>query len=74
MLNGSFVSRSISFANSSAIIAASSSEDEMFSKRIKILSELLFDAPFVSVVKDRDLKTGEVKSSRFDRDLGFKKV
>ncbi|OGH21545.1 MAG: hypothetical protein A2958_02335 [Candidatus Levybacteria bacterium RIFCSPLOWO2_01_FULL_38_13] len=42
-------------------------------RRIKILSELLFDAPFVSVVKDRDLKTGEVKSSRFDRDLGFKK-
>ena len=35
-------------------------------RRIKILSELLSNMPFVSIVKDRDLKTGNISSSSFD--------
>ncbi len=42
-------------------------------RRIKILSELLGNIPFVSVVKDRDLQTGEIKSGHFDKDIDFKK-
>ncbi len=37
-------------------------------RRIKILSEMLSDMPYISIVKDRDLKTGNIKSNKIDID------
>jgi len=37
-------------------------------RRIKILSEMLLDMPYVSIVKDRDLKTGNIESNRIATD------
>lgn len=38
-------------------------------RRIKLLSEMLSDMPFVSIEKNRDLSTGEVTSTRIDGKL-----
>ena len=35
-------------------------------RRIKILSEMLSDMPFISIVKDRDLVTGNISSNKID--------
>lgn len=35
-------------------------------RRIKILSELLGNIPYVSIIKNRDLATGDIVSNRFD--------
>jgi len=37
-------------------------------RRIKILSEMLSDMPFISIVKDRDLVTGNIESNKIDTD------
>ena len=37
-------------------------------RRIKILSEMLSDMPYVSIVKDRDLETGDIESNKIDTD------
>lgn len=43
-------------------------------RRIKILSEMLSDMPYISIVKDRDLETGNIKSNKIDTSLpDFKK-
>ncbi|MEK7502546.1 MAG: ribose-phosphate pyrophosphokinase [Patescibacteria group bacterium] len=43
-------------------------------RRIKILSEMLSDMPYISIVKDRDLETGNIKSNKIDTNLpDFKK-
>ena len=43
-------------------------------RRIKILSELLDNMPYVSIIKDRDLESGNISSNKFDtRDLGWQK-
>lgn len=43
-------------------------------RRIKILSELLDNTPFVSIVKDRNLQSGEIESTSFDtEDFSFTK-
>src|SRR3990167_6369970 len=38
-------------------------------RRIKILSEMLSDMPFISIVKDRDLVTGDIESNKIDTNL-----
>lgn len=44
-------------------------------RRIKILSELLGGVPYLSIIKDRDLETGNISSNRFDtQDKGWKKT
>ncbi len=44
-------------------------------RRIKILSEMLSNMPFISIVKDRDLITGNIESNRIDTDsLQWKKT
>lgn len=43
-------------------------------RRIKILSEMLSNMPFISIVKDRDLVTGNIESNKIDTNLpDFKK-
>lgn len=43
-------------------------------RRIKILSELLDNSPYVSIVKNRNLESGEIESNSFDtKDLNFTK-
>ena len=37
-------------------------------RRIKILSEMLGNMPYVSIVKDRDLETGDIESNKIDTD------
>jgi len=37
-------------------------------RRIKILSEMLSNMPFISIVKDRDLVTGNIESNKIDTD------
>ena len=44
-------------------------------RRIKILSELLDNTPYVAIEKNRDLATGDIESSNFDtKDSGFAKI
>ncbi len=38
-------------------------------RRIKLLSEMLNNMPYASIVKDRDLETGEIVSNKFDTNL-----
>ena len=38
-------------------------------RRIKILSEMLSNMPFISIVKDRDLITGNIESNKIDTNL-----
>lgn len=43
-------------------------------RRIKILSELLDNTPYVSIVKNRNLESGEIESNSFDtEDVSFTK-
>ncbi len=43
-------------------------------RRIKILSEILSNMPYISIVKDRDLVTGNIESNKIDTNLqDFKK-
>lgn len=38
-------------------------------RRIKLLSEMLDSMPYVSIIKERDLVTGNIESSRFNREI-----
>lgn len=38
-------------------------------RRIRILSEMLSNMPFISIVKDRDLVTGNIESNKIDTDF-----